>query len=315
MFLSLARGISRRCARAVLYTVLLSACASAASAGTLTIAWDAETDPSVLGYKVLYGTSSGNYTASVDCGLVTTCLLSSLAEGQQYFLVAEAYNSAGLYSPPSLEVSGVVAASASLTSPKQGTVLPGASVPFQWSAGTNVTDYKLSVGTSLGGTSILNQDEGTSLSTTVTGLPTNGSPVYVRLWSLMGSVWNFKDYTFTSFTSTPTLKVSATSVQTGATITVSVAYGPGNPSDWVAMVPSTASDGSYVAWEYLNGSNTTAPSTGFTTGTLTFTAPQTAGSYNFRFYANGTLTKLATSATVTVTAPSTSTKARGRWKR
>ena len=34
------------------------------------------------------------------------------------------------------------------------------------------------------------------LSATVFGLPTNGSIVYVRLWSLIGGVWHFQDYAY-----------------------------------------------------------------------------------------------------------------------
>lgn len=300
--LSVVRRLLGRRARIVAYATLFLSFAASATAGTLTLGWDPVADPNVVGYRVSYGTTSGNYTASVDCGLSTTCAVPNLTDGQRYYLVVESYNAVGLYSPPSLEVSGVVAASASLTSPAQGSALSGTSVLFQWSAGTNATDYKLSVGNSLGGTSILNKDEGTNLSDTVTGLPTNGSPVYVRLWSLMGSAWNYKDYTFTSYTVPPTLTVSPTSVQAGATITVSVTNGPGNPSDWVAMVPSSSSDGAYVAWKYLNGLTTSAPSPGMTTATLQFTAPSTGGTYNFRFFANGSFAKLATSGTVTVTA-------------
>ena len=40
------------------------------------------------------------------------------------------------------------------------------------------------------------------LSRTVSGLPTNGSTIYVRLWSLIGSTWQFTDYTYTAVTVT-----------------------------------------------------------------------------------------------------------------
>ena len=35
-----------------------------------------------------------------------------------------------------------------------------------------------------------------NLSATVTGLPTNGSTIHVRLWSKIGSNWPFVDYTY-----------------------------------------------------------------------------------------------------------------------
>ena len=100
--------------------------------------------------------------------------------------------------------------------------------------------------------------------------------------------------------STPTLTVSATTVNPGATITVTVANGPGNASDWVMLAATSAADSGYLTWQYLNGL-TTPPATGLTSATLTLTAPMTSGTYNFRLMAGGT--KLATSPTVTVQAP------------
>ena len=37
-------------------------------AGTANLAWDASTSSNVGGYKVSYGTSSGNYTSTIDVG-------------------------------------------------------------------------------------------------------------------------------------------------------------------------------------------------------------------------------------------------------
>ena len=67
---------------------------------------------------------------------------------------------------------------------------------FCWTSGTGVTRYWLHVGTTPGGYDLFSQDEGTSLCQTVTGLPTDGSPVYVRLWSVIGGAWLFNDYVY-----------------------------------------------------------------------------------------------------------------------
>src|SRR5205823_13131803 len=50
----------------------------------------------------------------------------------------------------------------------------------------------------------------------------------------------------------------------------------------------------------FNGTRT-PPTVGSTSGTVTFTMPSTAGSYNVRFFANNSLTRLAVSSTITVT--------------
>ena len=97
----------------------------------------------------------------------------------------------------------------------------------------------------------------------------------------------------------PTVMISATTASPGALIIVTVANGPGNAMDWVTLVSASAADTSYLAWKFLNDSGQ-IPAAGVTTATLTFTAPTTPGTYNFRLFANNTFTKLATSTPVTV---------------
>jgi hypothetical protein len=76
--------------------------------------------------------------------------------------------------------------------------LPGATVTFAWSAGTNVQEYTLWVGSSPGSAQYYIRSTGLSRSVTVTGLPTNGSTVYVKLWWKVNGSWQSEDYTFTA---------------------------------------------------------------------------------------------------------------------
>ena len=87
-----------------------------------------------------------------------------------------------------------------LTSPAPGSTLAGSTVTFNWSAGGGATQYWLTIGTSgVGSNDVYGGSQGANLSGTVSGLPTNGSPVYVRFWSLLGGTsWQFNDYTYTA---------------------------------------------------------------------------------------------------------------------
>ena len=87
-----------------------------------------------------------------------------------------------------------------ITSPTAGSQLAGTSVVFTWVAnGTNVTEWWVYAGSSSGDNDYFNSGSlGTSLSTTVTGLPLDASPVHVRLWYLSGGVWDFSDFQYTS---------------------------------------------------------------------------------------------------------------------
>jgi bacillolysin len=85
---------------------------------------------------------------------------------------------------------------ATLVSPKPGSTLAETtSATFTWTAGRNVTAYRLSIGTTAGGMEIYDGNEETSLSRVVTGLPTEGTPLYVRLSSLTPIGWQSNDYT------------------------------------------------------------------------------------------------------------------------
>jgi hypothetical protein len=87
-----------------------------------------------------------------------------------------------------------------LQTPAPGTVLAGATVTFTWSAGSGVAEYWLDVGTTPAWSDLLHQSQGTNLSGAVSGLPTTGQTVSVRLWSRFTGVWQqFNDYTYTAY--------------------------------------------------------------------------------------------------------------------
>src|SRR5437588_3772160 len=85
--------------------------------------------------------------------------------------------------------------------------------------------------------------------------------------------------------SSPSVTATPTTVLGGGTITVTVANGPGNPTDWVTLASTTAPDTTYLDWKYLNDS-TISPGTGVTSATVHLTAPSTSGTYEVRFFAN-----------------------------
>ncbi len=86
---------------------------------------------------------------------------------------------------------------ASMTSPAPGSTLTGSTVTFQWNAGSG-TQYGLWVADSFGVNNLASPPASTLTSVTVTGLPTDGRMLYVRLWSLIGGSWQSIDYTYTA---------------------------------------------------------------------------------------------------------------------
>jgi len=89
---------------------------------------------------------------------------------------------------------------AQLTSPAAGSTLAGSSQSFAWDAGLGVTSYRLDVGSTQGATNVLAGTATSATSLNVTGLPTDGSTIWVRLSSLISGSWQFVDYSFVTAT-------------------------------------------------------------------------------------------------------------------
>ena len=75
-------------------------------ASPMTVEWDANSEPDLAGYVVYYGTASGVYIVNVDVGNQTSWQV-NLVDGQSYYFAVQAYDSDGLYSVFSNEVSAV----------------------------------------------------------------------------------------------------------------------------------------------------------------------------------------------------------------
>ena len=97
---------------------------------------------------------------------------------------------------------------------------------------------------------------------------------------------------------TPALAVSATSIQGGSALTVTLTNGLGGSGDWLAFAVVGAANNSYVQYTYVGN--------GVSTRTWTITAPPTSGTYEFRLFENYGYTRLATSPAVTGTSRSAS---------
>jgi hypothetical protein len=92
---------------ALLLALLISVWARAEQA---TLAWDANTESDLAGYKLHYGTASNSYSVHIDVNNVTTYTVAGLTAGQTYYFAATAYDASGNESGYSNQVSYSVAA-------------------------------------------------------------------------------------------------------------------------------------------------------------------------------------------------------------
>jgi hypothetical protein len=178
---------------------------------------------------------------------------------------------------------GVVATPAQITAPTPGSTLTSSTATFTWNAGTAVADYYLFVGKWAGDNSLFSADVAGLSSQQVTGLPSDGTLLYVRLWSYINGVWQSNDYTYTCantvgppvpasiVTPTPSSTLAGSSVSftwsKGTTVArywLQVGYWLGGDtleskdeitatSDTVNGIPTDGRDIYVRIWSYING--------------------------------------------------------------
>src|SRR5712671_2532624 len=112
----------------------------------------------------------------------------------------------------------------------------------------------------------------------------------------------------------PTIQINGSAgpvtVSAGATISATVANGPGNPGDWLGVyaVGAPTGTGNPPSWKWLStddARNSVPPAPGVTAGTVHLVVPPQAGQYEVRFFPNNGFAVAATSAAITVTTGAT----------
>ena len=114
---------------------------------------------------------------------------------------------------------GTTAVASTMTSPAPGSQFGGSNVTFTWTSGTSVSARWLYVGSSSGGAELYNSNQlgATTTSLTVSGLPTDGRTIYVRLWSQLPSGWSLLDYTYRAAQATVQVPAAPSNVTVTAT--------------------------------------------------------------------------------------------------
>ena len=174
-----------------------------ATSNSATLQWAANQESDLAGYRIYHGTTSGNYGSSQNIGNTSSYQYANLESNKTHYFSITAYDFSGNESNPSSEVSTFMQAPdpPSLTNPTPNSMLGGSTATFTWEPNeTSVIEWWLYVGTSQGALDILDTGSlGTSLSTTVTGLSTDGSQIWVQLWYKPTSgTWESRHYQFTA---------------------------------------------------------------------------------------------------------------------
>jgi hypothetical protein len=108
----------------------------------------------------------------------------------------------------------LTATAAHITSPAAGSTLTGSTQTFTWGGGVGVSYYWVNVGTTQGDYSLYSNYVGNTSAVTVSGLPINGQPIWVRLMSNINGTYRIVDHQFTAATPTPARVTSPTAGST-----------------------------------------------------------------------------------------------------
>lgn len=255
--------------------------AAGAGAGQVTLSWDANTESTLGGYKLYYGTSSGNYTANVDVGKATTYTLNNLADGATYYIAAQAYDTGRtVQSGYSNQVAYVAAPAAQIAAnPASGSAKAGQAVTFtdtsqgsvtsrSWNLGNGVTSTAQSASTnySAAGTYTV------TLKVTGPGGSNTATQSYVvKAAQVAAPVANF---TATPATGAAPLPVSFTDTSTGSPTAWSWSFGDGGTATVASPSHTYAAAGTYTVT--LTARNASGSSN--KTGTVTVTGSSSGGS-------------------------------------
>src|SRR5881296_1937266 len=289
---TLAGQLCRALFVACVITTICSLAPALSSAAQVTLAWDANTDPDLAGYKLYYGLSSGSYQSSVDVGNVTSYTLSGLLDGRIYYFAATAYNLSVAESGFSNEVSKAIA---DVTSPIVSITAPAAGVTV---AGTVTVSANAS--DNVGVVGVLFKLDGTNLGAEVTVAPYAVS-------------WNTTLATSGSHSLTAVARDAAGNTAASAAVSVTVDNTP--PLISTVSASSISSTGAIITWATDKASDSQVdygPTTAYgsspplnasllTAHAMTLTGLLATTTYHYRVKSRDAAGNLATSADFTLT--------------
>jgi sugar lactone lactonase YvrE len=184
---------------AVMTTAALSSPAPGSTLGTTqTFAWTAATGATA--YALNLGSTGVGSSNVYNSGHVTTTSTTASGlptNGETIYAELWAYvNNAWVTTNYTFKAVDTVA---TITSPAPGSTLIGSAQTFTWTPAAGASIYALNLGsTGVGSSNLYNSGHITTTSVSVTGLPTNGEPIYAKLWAYVNNAWVTTDYNYTA---------------------------------------------------------------------------------------------------------------------
>jgi thermitase len=297
-------GISNQASATPQGYTLTASPASVTTGGSLTVSWTAPAGRPTTDWVGLYKVGDPNtaygwwvYTNGTTSGSATLTAPALAGTYEFRYLLNNGFTSSAASNSVTVTAGGGGGGSTYTLTASPATVAPGGSlsVTFAAPAGRPATDWVglFHVGDPNTASIWWQYTSGSTGGTLTLTAPNSGGQYEFRYLQNNGFTSVATSNTVTvSGSSGYTLTASPASVARGGSVTVSWTAPAGRPgTDWIALYKVGDPNALYQAWQYTGGASS---------GSLTFTAPGTAGQYEFRYLLNNGFSSSATSNTVTV---------------
>src|SRR3990172_9960687 len=229
------RGIWPRFLIVAIFVLIFSGITNPVYSGQSVLTWTPPTTNAdgtpltdLSGYKVYYGTASGNYSTFIDAANVTSYTVPNLTNNATYYFATTAYDTSANESGFSNEVSKTIAGTSDTTPPIHSNITTGTitstSAVITWTtdeASTSQTDYGTT--SSYGSSTTIDNTLVTSHSVTISGL-SSWTTYHFRVKSQdsAGNLAVSSDLTFSTLAPPDTTAPTGTiSINSGASYTTS----------------------------------------------------------------------------------------------
>lgn len=231
---------------------------------TVNFTWTPESG--ATSYQLWLGSSAGaDDIGYVGTGTTNATFTSVPTDGRTVYATLYGYADNAWSVQDTALYTAATLSKAQILSPAKGSVLPGTTVAFTWSAETGATSYQLWLG-SAPGTYDLGVVGSSGLQGTISNLPTDGRLVYATLWGY-DSVGNWSVQDIATYTAIALTTAQITSPAKGSTLPGRVVFtwtaetGATSYQLWVGSSPG-ADDITYVESTGLSGTVTGLPRDG-----------------------------------------------------
>jgi hypothetical protein len=287
-----AAALRSRLAAGAAFFVLMFLAADTSLAAQVSLAWDANTETNLAGYRVHIGQASRAYDTVIDVGKVTSYTVSGLLDGRVYYFAVTAYDTAGAQSVFSEEVTAMPADATppAISGVSASPTRTGATISWLTNEASD-SQVEYGATTSYGTLSPVNGSPVMSHTVTISGLaPTSLYHYRVRSRDASGNLAISGDFAFTTTGDTaPT--VSITAPASGATV-----------AGTVTVSASAADDAGVAGVQFtLDGANLGSEDTAAPYAVSWATTGASNGTHTLAAVARDSAGNIATSAPVTVT--------------